>query len=1161
MVDEKKKSVPEREEEILKFWEEHKIFEQSLAKNKKGKSFVFYEGPPTANGLPGIHHIEARAFKDIIPRYKTMRGFRVPRKAGWDTHGLPVEIQVEKELGLKNKQDIERYGIGAFNQRAKESVWQYKEEWEKLTKRMGFWIDLTDPYITYDTSYVESLWWIIKEFWKKDLLEQDFKILPWCVRCQTGLSSHELAQGYKLVKDKSVYVAFEIKSSDTKWSKTSIISWTTTPWTLPGNVALAINPKLVYLKIKDLNKDWYYIVAKDRINDLAKKLSVESDGKEINAEELIGLSYEPLFYVKNLQSATSYKVYAADFVTAEDGTGVVHTAVMYGEDDYKLGKKIGLPTFHTVDEMGRFIGTIDEVGGQPAKNEETEEKIISFLKNRKMLLLVDPYEHDYPFCWRCSTPLLYYARQGWWVRTTKVKKQLLANNEKINWVPEHLKHGRFGEFLKDVRDWAFSRERYWGTPLPIWRCAECKHTEVIGSRDDLKKLLPRARNTYIGVRHGESVSNIKNIVSSDEKTYPLTLKGRSQAMRAGTLLKKKKVDLIITSPVLRARQTAEIIAKALGNVPVRFDARLKEIHFGVLESKPAKIYNNFFQTSEGKLTRKVPGGESLLDMHSRVLAAVRELEEKHEGKNIVIVSHDYPLWFAYHGARGKTAKEAVDERESVNEVFKQGVPVSMEYVPLPRDEQNEINLHRPYIDECVLPCVKCEKGIMTRVPEVADVWFDSGAMPFAQGHYPFEKKTKLEFPADYISEAVDQTRGWFYTLLAVATLLGKKAPYKNVISLGHVLDKNGQKMSKSRGNVVNPDEMIQKYGVDALRWYFYTVNAPGEPKKFDERDLANKYRGFVQTLWNSFVLFDTYVKKAPAGGLKRNSLSALDQWILTRLDQLTTEVTANLERYDIVSAGRLIEEFVIDDFSQWYLRRSRRRFQQPESRQEFAEVSGVTAEVLLRLSLLVAPFIPFTGEMLYQKLKEKCGLKELSVHLNQWPVIKKKTLPADNEIIAQMKTVRAIVAEALKLRADAGIKVRQPLNGLQITNEGLRKKTGLLKLIRDEVNVKKISFGKEMRLDIVLTQKLREEGMVRELVRNIQEMRRDMGLKPKDVIKCQFAGDAAIESAVSRLQKQLQKDVNAKSIVIGGKSASGRTKVEREIEMDGEKIRVGITLL
>ncbi|MEK7074232.1 MAG: class I tRNA ligase family protein, partial [Patescibacteria group bacterium] len=565
---------------------------------------------------------------------------------------------------------------------------------------------------------------------------------------------------------------------------------------------------------------------------------------------------------------------------------MVHTAVMYGEDDYKLGKKIGLPTFHTVDETGRFISSLKDIGGLKAKNEETEKKIISLLQDNGNLLAVQEYEHDYPFCWRCSTPILYYARKAWWVRTTAVKKELLANNETINWVPEHLKKGRFGEFLKDVRDWAFSRERYWGTPLPIWKCDACNGIEVIGSIEELGKKSSPQKNTYLFMRHGEALSNARGIASSKGVGHILTPKGRKQVEAAAKKLKQQEIDMIVCSPILRAYETGEMVGRALG-VLVHIDARLAEVNVGAFDGRKINEYYAFFSSMKEIFSKRPPEGENLHDVRSRMLNFIEEMEQKYDGKKILVISHESPIWMAYAGGRGFTDGQSMELRigKRKNDFVGLAEVMEVSYVGVPRDETGEINLHRPFVDEFMFLCAVCGKGIMKRVPEVADVWFDSGAMPFAQAHYPFNilgrsegaKRLKdigdsspliqhdtdggLAFPADYISEAVDQTRGWFYTLLAIATLLGKQAPYKNVISLGHVLDKNGQKMSKSKGNVVNPFDMIQKYGVDTLRWYFYSINSPGEPKRFDEKDLLLKQRSFLGTWWNSFVLFDTYVKK------------------------------------------------------------------------------------------------------------------------------------------------------------------------------------------------------------------------------------------------------------------------------------------------------------
>lgn len=1183
-------NLPEFEEKILKFWEEKHIFERTLAKTRKGRRFVFYEGPPTANGLPGIHHVEGRAFKDLIPRYKTMRGFYVPRKAGWDTHGLPVETQVEKELELKTKQDIEQYGIAAFNAKAKESVWRYKEEWDRLTKRMGFWLDLEHPYITYDPLYMESLWWIIKEFWNKKLLVEDFKILPWCTRCQTGLSTHELAQGYKITKDLSVFVKFPISNFQlpnqlrTPNQKVFILSWTTTPWTLPGNVALAINPTLEYLIVANLPRTGednepdvvteIYIFAKDAVSHgvrgdvlsellpdygrtvmLEKKPITECSNviATIKGDKLLGLSYKPPFDVSELKSVKSYKVYEADFVTAQDGTGVVHTAVMYGEDDYKLGKKIGLPTFHTVDETGKFVSSVKELAGLPAKNKEIEKKIISLLQKNNNLLAVQDYEHDYPYCWRCGTPLLYYARKGWWVRTTAVKKELLANNQTVNWAPEHLKKGRFGEFLKDVRDWAFSRERYWGTPLPIWKCDACGEIEVIGSIEELRKKSLPQKNIYFFMRHGEAVSNAAGITSSKGIGHYVTARGRKQAEQAARKIKNEDIDMIIASPILRAQETAEIISKTL-KIPMTSDARLAEINVGALDGRKADEYHAYFSSMEEKFIKRPPEGENLNDVRGRVLNFIEEMEKKYSSKKILVISHEYPIWMAYAGGKGLTNKQTVALRTGARSRDFAGLGEIMEvsYVSVPRDETGEINLHRPFVDTFVFACSACGKGAMKRVPEVADVWFDSGAMPYAAAHYPFEKEG-FAFPADYISEGVDQTRGWFYTLLAVATLLRKQAPYRNVISVGIVLDKNGQKMSKSKGNTVDPLKIAQKYGIDTLRWYFYSINSPGEPKRFDEKDLLLKQRSFLGTWWNSFVLFDTYVKKVNSQQPTANSQNILDRWIIEKINQLVGNVTDRLEVYDVTGASRAIEQFVVIDFSQWYLRRSRERFQRPRTMQEKKEAAETTAYVLDILCRLTAPFTPFLSEYIYQELRKKTGQKEISVHLLAWPERETGNRKQPTGITADMEIVRDIVARALKFRAASGIKVRQPLQTLRITDRNLS--TDMQALIRDELNVKEIVVGKDFLLDTAITSQLKEEGMIREFMRNIQEMRRDFGLTSIQKARVMISGDAQSEAIIVRWQKKIKQDTNLTELRAGGKK---EFRIEREVDIDGKRLWIGM---
>ena len=960
-------SFPKLEEQILKKWKREKTFEKSVERRKNSPRFVFYEGPPTANGRPGIHHVLSRSFKDIVLRYKTMRGFFVPRRAGWDTHGLPVELEVEKRLGLKSKKEIEKYGIARFNEECRKSVWKYQKEWEDLTERMGFWLDMANPYITYQTPYIETLWHIISLWFKKGLLYKDYKVVPYCSRCGTALSSHELAQGYKTVKDKSVYAKFQVKKAKIKLPpKTYFLAWTTTPWTLPGNVALAVDPKVSYILAKKNND--HYICAKD----LASRVLGEyQEVKSFQGKSLVGTSYTPLFRFKVPEKGKKiWEVVPASFVSTEEGTGIVHTAVAYGAEDFELGKKENLAMLHLVNEQGKFVKEAKHFQGLFVK--DADPLIIQDLKKRSLLFKEEMIEHEYPFCWRCSTPLLYYAKESWFVNMQKVKKQLVANNKRINWVPSHLKEGRMGEWLKEVKDWAFSRERYWGTPLPIWECDECEEKEVIGS-------------------------------------------------------------------------VKELLSKKL-------------------------------------------------------------LQNPYKGKK-------------------------------------------------------DINLHRPYVDKVEFPCTKClsaqagKKGIMRRVPDVVDVWYDSGAMPFAQNHWQGQKKP-TEFPADYIVEAIDQTRGWFYTLLAVSTLLEYGPSYKNVISTGHVLDEKGEKMSKSKGNVVDPFEMMERYGIDAIRWYFYTLNHPWDPKLFTQRDLQLTLRKFILTLWNSHIFYETYRPTSNMGIPTFDvGSNVLDKWIVSRLQGTTGEMTKELDSYDITGAARLLESFVIDDLSLWYIRRSRSRFQNPKSKQDFQQAMVTLGYVLKQTVILAAPFTPFVSETLQERRQKGAG----SVHWEDWPRVQKKLF--QKELEKQMKMVRNLASKGLALRAKAGLRVRQPLAKLTL-KEKLGKE--LLLLLQEELNVKKIVIDPkvkhEVELDTKLTPALKEEGMVRELLRHIQGMRKDAGYKPRHRIRLRYTGNVAIKNLFPRNEAAIKKAGGITELLEGDRPKQV-FDVEKNVAIEGKELWLGIRKL
>lgn len=951
-----KLNLPEIEKKILKFWQDNKIFERTLEKTKKGSKFVFYEGPPFANGLPGIHHLLARAFKDIILRYKTMQGFYVRRKAGWDTHGLPTEMETEKKLKIKDKKGIEDIGIENFIKGCKENTFIYKEEWENFTRRIGYWVDLDNPYVTCNNDYIESVWWILRKIWDKKLLYQDYKVVPYCPRCGTSLSSHEVAQGYKNIEEPAIYVKIKIESKDPQFKNTNLLIWTTTPWTLPGNVAVAVNPSFTYLKLK-VDKE-YLILAEERLKDSGIEGRVV---KEFKGEDLVDLKYKPLFKIKSaIKEKNIYKVIPAEFVSLEEGSGLVHIAPAFGEEDMAVGKRNKLPILMTVDEEGKINKEVGSWVGISVK--EADPLIIEELDKKKAIFKVEKHFHDYPFCWRCSTPLLYYAKKSWFIDVKKVKKDLIKNNQKINWIPSYLKKGRFGEWLEEVKDWNLSRERYWGTPLPVWECEKCRVQVCIGSIEELNK---------------------------------------------------------------------------------------------------------------------------------------------------------------------KSGKKIKD-------------------------------LHRPFIDEIFFKC-ECG-GLMKRVLEVIDCWFDSGSMPYAQWHYPFENKKMIDnkkmFPADFICEGIDQTRGWFYTLLAISTLLGLGPSYKNVISHGIVLDDKGQKMSKSKGNIIKPGEVIDKFGADCARFYFYTINSVGEPKRFDFKELQGVFRKFFDTFWNSFIFFSTYIEKGfkPKRGFIPKNL--LDKWIISKLESLKSEVIKNLDKYEVVIAARFCEDF-IDDLSNWYIRRSRKRFQNPK-KNEKEEAAQTLNIVLSEFVRLLAPFTPFFAEEIYQGLP-KFSDKKKSVHLENFPKLNKKTI--NRKLEEKMKKLREIVALILTQRAVAGIKVRQPLGKVIIKNNALKQEKELLDLLREEVNVKEAIFDdkikEEVELDLKITPQLKEEGIIREVIRQIQEMRKKAGYKPKDKASIRYSGGLEIGKMLERNKKIILEETKSQEF-----EAGERPKlvfdVERNVNIDQQELWLAI---
>lgn len=1111
-----------RENKILSYWKEHKIFEKSLAQTQNQKKFVFFEGPPTANGRPGIHHFLARAFKDLYGRYKTMKGYFVLRKAGWDTHGLPVELEVEKKLGFKSKKDIEEFGIEPFNAKAKESVWEYKTEWEHFTNEMGYWLDMDHPYITYDNKYIESVWQVVKRIWDKGYIYKAHKVVPFCVRCGSTLSSHEVAQGYATVEDTSVFLKFKVTGSKLKdILGSSILAWTTTPWTLPGNLALAVGKEIDYVLVE--KRGGKYVLAKERLESVLGKESQII--KEFKGSDLVGTSYAPLFNVPKLRSDKSYQVYLADFVSTEDGTGVVHTAVMYGEEDYNLGTELGLPKNHTVNEQGNFIDVSADLDGRFVKDQETENVIIEYLKSHDLLLRSEKYSHEYPFCWRCSTPLLYYAKDSWFIRMSDLRDKLIENNNQINWVPDHLKDGRFGQWLKEVKDWAITRERYWGTPFPIFTCKGCGHHEAIGSLADLEEKRYRKGNKYILIRHGHSEKNghegKAEIISSklDRDTYHLTVQGERDIKELVAQLKSEGVDMIFSSPFMRTKETADILGKEL-NLSVIVDDRVKEYDHGFdCEGKTHNACN--FVHVDRDWDERHNDGETLREVKSRVAQFLLELESKYDDKTIVVVSHADTIVMMEAFGHNREEKEAVALREKDFPV--EGQPRFLRLKNYPYDRNGNLDVHRPFIDSVELKCSKCD-GIMKRIPDLMDVWFDSGAMPYAQWHWPFENKEMAEssmmglkkaeqFPADFIVEAIDQTRGWFYTLLAVSTLLGNGAPYKNVMSLSHVLDEKGKKMSKSRGNVVSPFEVMEKYGADAGRWYFYTVNDVGEYKLFSLNDVELRLKNFIMMVGNCLRFYEMYSGEVEKENQNMPN-SLLDRWVLSRFDSLVGYVTDRLDKYDTLNASRAIEKFVADDFSNWWLRRSRKR----------KEALPLLRHLLIEVCKLVAPFTPFMAEDIYLKLRTS-GMP-ISVHLERYPEI--NTSVRDEVAEKEMEMAREIVTVGLAQRRSNNIKVRQPLRKVTVRGNA-RLSDDIENIIRDELNVKEISYSPEGEsvavLDVVLDEELIREGLAREFARQIQEMRKDAKFAVDEKVHGQWHSDSdRISAAIRQWSQKISED-------------------------------------
>lgn len=1129
----------EREEEILQFWQEKEIFKKTLEKPSPNGEFVFYDGPPFATGLPHFGHILAGTMKDYMGRYQTMKGKHVNRRWGWDTHGLPIENIVEKEMGLKSKKDIEDFGLEKFNDIARTKIFTYADEWKKIIPRTGRFVDMENDYRTMTPTYTESVWWVFKELQKKGLIYEGFKSMHLCPHCGTTLSNFEVGQGYKDITDISVTVKFELVDEP----GTYFLAWTTTPWTLPGNVALAVNPDIDYVKIKIGNDK--FILAESRLSVIKEPYEII---EKMKGDALVGMSYKPVFdyYVddklKNIENG--FKVYDASFVTTEDGTGIVHIAPAFGEDDMNLGKEKNLPFIQHVAMDGTFKKEVKDFAGQKVKPIENPQladiEVIKFLAGKGTLYAKEKFVHSYPHCYRCDTPLLNYAASSWFVEVTKFKDRLVEANKKIKWVPKEVGEGRFGKLLEGAPDWAISRSRFWGAPIPVWKCACCPEKEFIGSIDEIKEKTKSKNKIYIA-RHGESESNVLGILSSNPKTINhLTEKGKEQAVKVAENL-KDKIDIIYCSPFMRTKETAEIIAENIGypKDKIIYDPRLHEISGGEFDGKKDADYQAFFGNREEKFTKRPEGGETYEDAKKRMCDFLYEIDAKNDGKNILIVSHNTPIWLMFCGAAGLNHAQALKTRKQGEAFIENSEIKEVPFAPIPHNRNYELDLHRPFIDEITLRC-KCG-GEMKRIPEVFDCWFESGSMPYAEMHYPFENLDKFDptknkgFPADFIAEGVDQTRGWFNSLLILGIALFDKAPYKSVAVNGILLAEDGQKMSKHLKNYSDPMEVVDTYSADAMRYYLLSSSATeAEDLKFSNKGVDEILKKVIMRLQNVYSFFEIY------GGFDldltkkenyKNSNNVLDKWIIARLKETATKITKATDSHELDRATRPIGDFV-DDLSTWFLRRSRDRFKS-EDVEDRNSAMFTTRTVILEFSKLLAPSMPFLAEDLYLQITG--GMEKESVHLENWPDELVGELSAsENEILENMKETRQIVSIGLEARAKVGIKVRQPLMGIKVKSQKLKNQKEYFNLIMDEINVKGIIFDEsnvnDVELDTTITEELKQEGIMRDIVRSIQEMRKNKKLNPADMVELIIDTDEKGKKIFEKFSNEISKTTGLKEI-------------------------------